>query len=258
MIGSIAGDIIGSVYEWNNLKDKKFPLFQAASVFTDDTVLTCAVADSLLSGISYVEKFKEHYSLYPTVGYGPNFESWARSNSTDSYNSWGNGSAMRVSPIGFAFNSLAEVMGEAEKSAAITHNHPEGIKGAQATAAAIYLARNNCTKNEIKEYITKQFAYDLQPKISDIRPNYVFDVSCQGSVPIAIIAFLEAEDYEDAIRNAISVGGDSDTIACIAGGIAQAFFGIPDDIRQMAIRKLDERLRAIVVAFEKKYMNRDG
>ena len=256
MIGAIAGDIIGSIYELNNIKTKEFPLFSPDCRFTDDTVLTIAVADVLLNGSSYTERFKDYCRRYPYAGYGTNFRNWALSNQTEPYNSWGNGSAMRVSPIGFALEDLNFVLAEAKRSAEVTHNHPEGIKGAQATAAAIFLARTEKSKKHIKSYIENTFGYDLSFSLDQIRPNYQlqFDVSCQGSVPQAIVAFLESTDFADAIRNAISIGGDSDTIACIAGGIAQAFYGgVPEEIAQQASNILDKPLRQMTEGFMNEY-----
>jgi len=250
MIGAIAGDIIGSAYEWHNIKSKEFELFSPRSKFTDDTVLTIAVADCLLNGRDYAQTFKEYGRRYPHAGYGGNFNTWLHSDDLGPYNSFGNGSAMRVSPVGFAFDTLDDVLSQARRSAVVTHDHPEGIKGAQATAAAIFLARTRKDKKEIKAYIQSNFKYDLSPTLAEIRPAYSFDVTCQGSVPQAIIAFLESANYEDAIRNAISIGGDSDTIACITGGIAEAFYNsIPDEIVQKVRTILDSRLLSIVDLF---------
>jgi ADP-ribosylglycohydrolase len=252
MIGAIAGDIIGSPYEMHNITATDFPLFQSLSRFTDDTVLTVAVADVILHGGDYAEAFRRYYALYPHAGYGPGFRHWAGSEGRGPYNSFGNGSAMRVSPVGFAFNSLEEVLSEAKKSAEVTHNHPESIKGAQAAACAIYLARDGESKANIKAYIHKTFQYDLSEPLDSIRHHYSFDMTCQGSVPQAITAFLESDDYEDAVRKAISIGGDSDTIACIAGGIAEAFYGgVPDEIVRAVRSILDERLNAVVDEFER-------
>lgn len=257
MLGAIVGDIIGSIYEVNNIKTKDFPLFQPTCHFTDDTVLTVAVADVILNQGDYVKTFKKYYHQYPQVGYGGNFKKWAKSERCEPYNSWGNGSAMRVSPVGFAFNDLESVLKEAKRSAEVTHNHPEGINGAQAIAAAVFLARTGHTKVEIKNYIETQFKYNLNHTLAWLRPRYYFDVSCQGSVPQAIIAFLESTDVEDAIRNAISIGGDSDTIAGIAGSIAQAFYGsIPELMVQKVYQLLDEPLQAITAQFMQQYMNR--
>jgi len=254
MIGAIAGDIIGSIYEWRNIKTKDFSLFSDNCTFTDDTILTIALADSILNNVPYVNKLKEYFHYFPTAGYGGNFYKWAASEYSEPYNSWGNGSAMRVSPVGFAYNNLATVLEKAKQSAEVTHNHPEGIKGAQATAAAIFLARTGNDKTAIKNYIETTFGYNLHVSLDKIRPTYKFDVSCQGSVPQAITAFLEADDYEDAIRNAISLGGDSDTIACITGGIAQAFYGeVPAFIQEQVRYILPERLKGVMEQFIVKY-----
>ena len=254
MIGAIAGDIIGSVFEWNNVKTTEFPLFSQKSFFTDDSVLTIAVADVILNSGDYGTALKKYGRRYPDSGYGGNFNHWLFSEESEPYNSWGNGSAMRVSPVGFAFDSVEEVLAEAEKSAAVTHNHIEGIKGAQATALAIYFARSGASKKEIKQSIAKIFQYDLDRTLDEIRPTYSFDVSCQGSVPESIIAFLESENFEDAIRKAISLGGDSDTLACITGGIAQAFYKeIPDFILENVRSRLTDDLLEIVDAFNLRY-----
>lgn len=255
MLGAIAGDIIGSVYEGNNIKTKDFPLFSPKSRFTDDTVLTVAVADVILHKGEYTERIKQYYRLYPNAGYGASFRHWGQSSTSEPYNSWGNGSAMRVSPVGFAFNDLNSVLMEAKRSAEVTHNHPEGIKGSQATASAIFLAKTGTSKNDIKSYIETNFGYDLSQTLAEIRPNYRFDVSCQGSVPQAIIAFLESADFEDAIRNAVSIGGDSDTIACITGGISQAFYGeVPEQIAQQVYARLDSQLRGVTEVFISEYL----
>jgi ADP-ribosylglycohydrolase len=254
MLGAIAGDIIGSIYEARPIKTTQFPLFHRHSHPTDDTVLTIALADSILSGRDYVDNLKEYFCRYPEAGYGVAFARWAMSIKRAPYNSWGNGSAMRVSPVGFAYASLDEVLDRAKASAEVTHNHPEGIKGAQATAAAIFLARSGTAKSGVKEYVEKQFGYDLNEPLDELRRRYSFDVSCQGTVPAALVAFLDAEDYEDAVRKAISVGGDSDTLACITGGIAQAFYGsVPVHIRKKVYELLDDDLRGIVRRFCARY-----
>jgi ADP-ribosylglycohydrolase len=254
MIGAIAGDIIGSIYEGNNIKRKDFPLFSTRCRFTDDTVLTVAIAHSILTGSDYTSRLKEYYSWYPHAGYGGYFHRWASSSSGKPYNSWGNGSAMRVSPVGFAFNTLEKVLEEAKKSAAVTHNHPEGIKGAQATAAAIFMAKAGAEKGKIKKYIEDEYGYDLSRKTDDIRPGYGFDVSCQGSVPEAIISFIESTDFEDAIRLAVSLGGDSDTIACITGGIAHAYYReVPEKIESRVCGYLDNRLIKVIDEFREKF-----
>jgi len=254
ILGAIAGDIIGSVYEWDNVKTTDFDLYSKKSKFTDDSVLTLATMDILLSNGDYTENYQGYGKKYPKRGYGGNFYKWIHRKNPKPYNSWGNGSAMRSSPIGWYCNSIDEVMAEAKKSAEVTHNHLEGIKGAQATAASVYLARIGKSKEEIKEFVTKTFNYNLERKIDDIRIDYKFDVSCQGSVPEAIIAFLESTDFENAIRLAISIGGDSDTIACITGGIAEAFYkNIPDNIINKTIDILPEELIKLIEAFSEKY-----
>lgn len=249
MLGAIAGDIIGSVHEFAAQKTTDFPLFVAESRFTDDTVLTVAVADCLLTGSSYVDKFHEYTHAYPDRGYGLGFWHWVKSGSRQPYNSWGNGSAMRVTPVAFAFQTLDEVVKEARASAEVTHNHPEGIRGAQATAAATFLARQGNSKRDIRSVIEKQFGYDLSRTTAIIRQTYSFNESCQQTVPEAIISFLESENYEDAVRLAISLGGDADTLACIAGGIAEAFYGVPADIANQALALLDGGLRKTVKRF---------
>jgi ADP-ribosylglycohydrolase len=254
MIGAIAGDIIGSVFEWNRIKTTEFPLFSENSSFTDDTVMTIAVADCILHVKSYAQAFKYWGRKYPYAGYGGNFSRWLFSSSSTPYNSFGNGSAMRVSPVGFAFDTIDAILEEAKRSAEVTHNHPEGIKGAQATALAIFLARQGKSKKEIIECIESHFDYNLRRTLDEIRPTYSFDVTCQGTVPEAIIAFLESDSYEDAIRKAISLGGDSDTLACITGGIAQAFYkGVSKDIAGNVRKKLTKDLLEILDEFEESY-----
>jgi ADP-ribosylglycohydrolase len=217
-------------------------------------VLTIAVAESILTGGDLVDLLKDYARSYPGAGYGGTFRRWAESESREPYNSWGNGAAMRVSPVGFAYDVQDEVLLRARWTAEVTHNHPEGIKGAQATAAAVYLARTGCGKEEIRDFIERKFQYDLSARLDDIRPAYKFDVSCQGSVPQAILAFLESTDYESAVRLAISLGGDSDTIACITGGIAQAYYGgVPDSIREQALARLDDRLCGVLEEFESRF-----
>ncbi len=250
MIGAIAGDIIGSVYEWKNIKTADFELFSPECRFTDDSVLTIALADAILSGDNFADKMKEYYRRYPQVGFGSNFAKWAESDQSSPYNSYGNGAAMRISPVGYSFSSLDVTLKMAEYYTSLTHNHPEGIKGGCSTAAAIFMARRRHSKEEIKQYIESTFGYNLSRSLDSIRPGYKFDSSCQGSVPEAMIAFLESNDFEDAIRKAVSLGGDSDTIACIAGGIAQAFYGeVPDLIEKKVYTILDEPLGKVTRAF---------
>ena len=254
MIGAIAGDIIGSVYERFPIKNTSFPLFSAACQFTDDTVLTLAVANSILNKIDYTTSLKTFARRYPSAGYGMSFYQWMQSSSVAPYNSWGNGSAMRVSPVGFAFDSIEAVLNEAEQSAAVTHNHPEGIKGAQATALAIYLARKGVGKAEIQHEISDRFGYHLDRSLDDIRATYSFDISCQGSVPESIIAFLESGDFEGAVRNAISLGGDADTMGSIAGGIAQAFYSnIPSTTVAQVCQRLPEEFLEIIDDFNDRH-----
>jgi ADP-ribosylglycohydrolase len=253
MIGAIAGDVIGSVHEATATKTKRFPLFTPESCFTDDTVLTVAVAEVLLSGRDYAPTFHRYFRRYPDVGYGKQFKFWCELRKTEPYQSWGNGSAMRVAPIGHFYDRLDEVLAEAERSAAITHDHPEGIRGAKATAAAVFLARQRPEKQVIADYIEKEFGYKLDTPLKAVRRTFLFDVSCEGTVPWAIRAFLEADDYEEAVRNAISLGGDADTLACIAGAIAAPYFGIPSDIREETLGRLDDRLREVVARFEERY-----
>ncbi|MFC1896036.1 ADP-ribosylglycohydrolase family protein [Thermodesulfobacteriota bacterium] len=254
MMGAIAGDIIGSVFEHRPVKTTQFPLFTEHSTFTDDTVLTVAVARAVLTGGDYASCLRSFARRYPDAGYGFSFFMWMQSDRGGPYNSWGNGSAMRVSPVGFAFESTDGVLEEAEKSAAVTHNHPEGIKGAQATALAVHLAAAGTEKAGIKEEIISRFGYDLDRALEAIRPWYRFDVSCQGSVPEAIIAFLESESFADCIRKAVSLGGDSDTLACIAGGIAHAYYGeVPGHIVSAVRQRIPGEFLTIVDAFQDRF-----
>ena len=256
MLGAIAGDVIGSIYERNPVNTRDFKLFSTDSIFTDDTVLSVAVAEVLLSDSSsdYDNTFRQFYRLYPDHGYGYGFSRWVMTDSKEPYNSYGNGSAMRVNPVGWAFDSLPEVLLEAKKSAMVTHNHVEGIKGAQAVAAAIFLARTGHSKPAIKDYLSSTFHYDLDRTLNDIRPHYTFDVSCQGSVPESIIAFLESTDYEDTVRNAVALGGDSDTMACIAGSIAEAYYKYIDpEIIAEIFNRLPAHLATITKQFTGKY-----
>lgn len=264
MLGAIVWDIVGSLYEGSNIKTTKFPFFSEFGFFTDDTVLSVAVADAILEGGTqldrhdlYIDRFHDYFCLYPEAGYGDSFFRWADQRRRTPYGSWGNGSAMRVSPIGYAFETLEEVLSEAKICAEVTHDHPEGIKGAQAVASAVYLAHRRVDKAEIRKYIEQQFAYDLSETIDEIRPRYYFDVSCQGSVPQAMTAFLEGEDFEDAVRKAISIGGDSDTIGCITGAVAGAYWGVPEDIEVQAIGYLDARLVGVIDEFRQSYCMRD-
>jgi len=255
MLGAIAGDIIGSVYEFDNIRITDFPLITDKSDFTDDTVLTIASADCILNNGKYAEYYKRYYRKYPNRGYGGNFSLWGDSDTLSPYNSYGNGSAMRAAPAGYISNKIEDILEESKRSAEATHDHPEGIKGAQAIAAGIYLARKGSKKEEIKKYIIRNFDYGLDDDLDNIRIGYSFDETCQGSVPQAIIAFLESEDFEDAIRKAISIGGDSDTIACMTGAIAEAYYGgVPEDIRSKILLKLDEDMLETISLFYDKYI----
>jgi len=266
MIGSVCGDIIGSVFERNNIKSEDFDLFSRESCFTDDTVLTIAVADKLLScenlhGIKhnsssakeYAVRFRQYYSRYPTAGFGQMFTDWAKSYGFSKQKSYGNGGAMRVAPIGYAFDTLDEVVKEARLSCLFTHNHSEAIQGAKAVAGSVFLARTNASKQEIKAFVEK-CGYNLDFTLDDIRHDYKFDSRTSYTVPPAIAAFLESCDYESAIRKAISIGGDSDTIACIAGGIAHAFYkSIPKPIYDRCMVILDSGLKKTLQKFIEKY-----
>ncbi len=250
MIGAIIGDIVGSIYERAPIKTMDFPLFQPACRFTDDTVLTVAVARAIVSGQSYRQAVQELGRRYPHAGYGAAFSQWLAQDMPQPYQSWGNGAAMRVSPVGWAFDTHAQVLRQARLTAGISHDHPEGIKGAQATALAVFMARTGHDRASIKTEIEHRFGYALNRTTDQIRPNYRFDVSCQGSVPEAIIAFLESNSFEDAIRRAVSLGGDSDTLACIAGAMAEAFYGgVPEQIWATAKQRLTPDLLTTVNAF---------
>lgn len=248
MLGAIIGDIVGSVYEFRSDKTKRFPLFSRGCAPTDDSLMTMAVGIACVSANTdneeefkrtLCEMMREIGRQYPDVGYGGDFYDWLMSDDAGPYGSYGNGSAMRVSPTAYAARSLEDAERLARWSAEVTHNHPEGIRGAEAVAAAVFLAREGRSRDEIREYISRKY-YDLDFTLDEIRPAYGFDVSCEGSVPQAIECFLEARDFEDALRNAVSLGGDGDTIAAIAGAIAEAYFGIPDDIAKKAFEFMDE------------------
>ena len=256
ILGAIVGDIAGSTFERSPFKFESCNLFAPGSCATDDTILTLATADYLLhgkpEGQGYADTYQSFALNYPHAGYGASFLNWMKSEAPLPYNSWGNGSAMRVSPIGWAFNDLEQVLDEAAKSAEATHNHPEGIKGAQAVASAIFLGRQGESKAVIRDYLSNHFAYDLTRSLDEIRPTYVFDVSCQGSVPESLIAFLESESFEDSIRKAISLGGDADTMAAIAGAVAQAFYGadsIPEFMVSYCLEQLDRAQQSILEDF---------
>jgi ADP-ribosylglycohydrolase len=252
MLWCIAGDIIWSVYEWDNVKIKTFPLFSERSEFTDDTVLTMATIKAIVEKYNYNEVFRDFAHLYPWKGYGSSFITWVNDSKMIPYNSYGNGSAMRVCPIGLYYQTMDEVLHEALKSAEVTHNHPEWIKGAQAVASAVFLAKKWNSKLEIKNFIEKTFWYNLSRKLVDIRNWYTYDETCQWSVPESIISFLESFSFEDAIRNAISIWWDSDTIACITWGIAEAYYGnIPDEITEKIYNILPEEFLILLKNFYK-------
>ena len=260
MLGAIIGDIVGSRFEWHNNRSKEFEFLSHKCFFTDDTVMTLAIAKAILTS-------KEDYSdlsekavywmqtvgrKYPNCGYGGHFGKWIYEDDPKPYGSYGNGAAMRVSACGYAAKSQEEAIMLSRKVTEVTHNHKEGLKGAEATAVAIYMARTGHSIDDIRNYIREHY-YKIDFKLDDIRDNYYFNETCQGTVPQAIVAFLESTSYEDAIRNAISIGGDSDTLAAITGGIAQAYYGIPDVIRKKAITYLDKELLSILLEFENKY-----
>lgn len=268
MIGSIIGDVVGSSYEFCNIKTKDFDFFSPYDTFTDDCVLTIATADWLLNGGEPKTYYADWGNAYPGAGYGGSFLNWLwsmdRRGYAEPYNSCGNGSAMRVGPVGWAFDTEEETLAAAKVSAECTHNHPEGIKGAQATALCIFLARKGKNKEQIRERVMSLFGYDLNFTIDEIRPEYGWvskfgnSVVCQASVPQAIVAFLDGTDFEDCIRNAISIGGDSDTIACITGSIAEAFYGVPDELRAQVASYLPECFLDVIREFEERVKAKDS
>ena len=269
MLGAIVGDVVGSVYEWNNIKTKDFPLFRDDCFFTDDTVMTCAVAEAIMNGgqkDDFIDAMKKYGRMYPNADYGARFNRWLMTDNREPYNSFGNGSAMRVSPCAWVNDATTDVLPSegrrlAQLSSVVTHNHPEGIKGAMATADAIFMCRYFCggdgsenpaeIKRRVKEHIEREYGYDLSKTLDEIRPTYRFNETCQDTVPQAIVAFLESTDFEDAIRNAISLGGDSDTLAAITGSIAEAAYGIPDWITDKVYTYLDEPLKDVLRRWEK-------
>ena len=262
MLGAIVGDVVGSPYEfdWNNVKTTNFPLFSKGSKFTDDSVMTLAIAEALLMCVgtiteaefetNVIKAMQAFGARYPDAGYGTRFSGWLVAKAPKPYNSFGNGSAMRVSPVAWAFDSLEDVERFAAVSARVTHNHPEGIKGAQATAAAILLARQGKSQSEIRHHIEKAYGYDLSRTLVEIRPKYHHVESCQETVPEAITAFLEGQTFEHAIREAVSLGGDSDTLTAITASIAEAAWGIPADIESEVMSRLDPFLRNVLERWE--------
>ena len=258
MLGAIIGDIVGSIYEFCNTKSTNFQMFTSFSSYTDDTVMTLAVAKWLMEDDAHTLHYlifcmQELGNRYPGAGYGGNFSAWLREDDPQPYNSWGNGSGMRVSPVGLYAKTLDEALALAAITASVSHNHPEGVKGAQAIATSMFLCKQGSSKQEIKEYIERTFDYNLNRTIAEIRPSYEFDVSCQGSVPEAICCFLYSPSYEEAIRNAIMLRGDADTQAAIAGSIAAAYWGVPQDIRDECLDRLPDDMYDILEKFSEKY-----
>lgn len=252
MLGAIVGDIVGSIYEFDNCKNKDFPLFQSHCDITDDSILTCATANALLTDHNFKFHYRQFGNRYPS-SYGVRFNEWIHDDTRGAYDSFGNGSAMRVSPVAWAFNSESEILTMAKASAEVTHNHVEGVKGAQATALAIFLARRGREPGDIASEIGEKFDYKFSNSVDALRETYFYNETCQATVPEAIQCFAEAEDFEDAIRNAVSIGGDSDTLAAITGSIAEAAFGIPGDIEKAAVARLDDHLRQILLQFRRTY-----
>lgn len=255
MIGASAGDIIGSVCEQANIKSTKFTLFRKASTFTDDTVMSLALADAYLHDRDIAEYFRQFFGWYKHAGYGNMFKAWASDSTRKAYGSFGNGSAMRVSAAAYVANSIEDVLVRASESAVVTHNHPEGVKGAEAIALATFLARNGKSKDTILSAVIDHTSYNLEFELDNIKDDYFFDATCQNSVPQSLVAFRESTDFEDAVRLAISIGGDSDTIACMTGAIAGAFFArIPMEIDSEVRSRLDERLSGVLSLFEKRFV----
>ncbi|MEM1358118.1 MAG: ADP-ribosylglycohydrolase family protein [Bacteroidota bacterium] len=252
MKGAIIGDIVGSRLERSGPKTTDFDLFTVECHYTDDTVLTVAIAEAILKQKDFGVMIKDYALRYPNAGYGGTFRKWMRNELADEYRSWGNGSAMRVSPVGWLYNDLEMVLAKAKETALPTHGHPEGIKGAQAIAAAIFLARQGGGKEDIRKYVTDTFSYNLRRTVDEIRPDYTFDVSCQGSVPEAIIAFLDSRDLIDAIRLAVSLGGDTDTQAAMAGSIAEAFYGgVAPELEEVMNAYLPKEFIDVIATFER-------
>ena len=256
MYGAIIGDIVGSRFEFNNIKTKDFELFHSECRYTDDTVMTLAVAQALVrcrtAGTNFkkelVPSMKELGRVYPWAGYGSRFKRWLCSDRSKPYKSYGNGSAMRASPCGWVASSQKEAIDLGYDSAAVTHNHPDGLDGGVMASELVWIARNGGSKQDIRMRIGQVYKVDFT--LEEIRPTYSFNETCQESVPQAVVAFLESESFEDAIRNAVSIGGDSDTIAAIAGSIAEAFYGVPDEMKERARSYLDDRLLGILDAFD--------
>ncbi len=262
MYGALLGDMIGAPYEFDRgNKTKDFELFNSEDAYTDDSVMTIAIAEALLScgrdagekeiTAAVVKSMQDWGARYPYAGYGGSFVRWLSDPDPKPYNSWGNGSAMRVSAAGWLYDTLERTREVARWTAEVTHNHPEGIKGAEATASAIFMARTGSSKEQIKDYTAREFGYDLSRTCDEIRPYYHMDESCQGTVPEAIISFLEGKDFEDVIRTGISLGGDTDTLACIAGSIAEAFFGVPEDMKKECLARIEYDMQKVLKEFDK-------
>lgn len=246
MLGAAIGDVVGSVFEADPIKTKDFPLFGPGACCTDDTVCTVAVADALLTGDDPAARLRLWGRCYPHAGYGGTFRRWLQADDAGPYGSWGNGAAMRVSPAGWLAGSRAEALALAERVTTVTHDHPEGLRGAKAVAWAVWLARAGTPPVTLRQTIAAAFGYDLSASVDEIRPAYSFDLSCQGTVPPALVCAVEASDFEDAVRNAVSLGGDADTLACIAGAIAEPLFGIPEALRERARRFLSQDLLTVL------------
>ena len=254
MLGAITGDVIGSYFEHFPTKSLDFELFSENSCFTDDTVLTVAVADWLLNGGELRTYFQDSVDRYPGAGYGGTFRNWALCRESEPYGSWGNGSAMRVSPVGYVCDSLIETLRLAEETAAVTHNHPDGILGAMAVAGCVYVARTGGSKEDVRAFVDNEIGYDIATPLDQMRAFYSFDVSCKGSVPQSIRAFLESDSVEHAIRLAVSLGGDADTMACIAGSIAEPFYGgVPEMLWHPTKQRLDSQLLETVERFQQRF-----
>lgn len=260
MYGAILGDMVGAPYEFDRgNKSKDFEMWNRKVHFTDDTVMTIAVAEGIMAAgpeaeakdikAALVYRMQAWGKKYPHAGYGARFISWLAAKDPQPYGSYGNGSAMRVSSVGWLYDTIEKTREVATWTAEVSHDHPEGIKGAEATASVIFLARNGFTKAQIKEYVEKEFGYDLRRTCDEIRPGYRHDESCQRTVPEAITAFLEGEDFEDVIRTAVSLGGDCDTLTCIAGGMAEAFYGIPEDMKEQTIERLGDDMKSVLADF---------
>ncbi len=254
MLGAIAGDIIGSTFEFSSMKSKSFELFVTGSTPTDDSILTVAIADWVMSGGAAADHLRRYARRYPDAGYGGRFKQWMRDDGAGPYRSYGNGAAMRISAVAYVARSEKQVLALARQSALPTHNHPEGVKGAQAAALAMWMALQGHPASEISERITRRFGYDLSEAVDEIRARYGYDITCQGTVPPALVCAFSATDYEDAVRNAVSLGGDADSLACITGGLAEILYGLPTPIAKRASGFLGDDLRAVVSSFRRRHV----